>query len=280
MMRTRRAVHLWEWAAESTGTGFVLFCTLTTIYWTERLGSIFMRGSQSTSLRLLVIGVVAATSAAAVAYSPFGRLSGAHLNPAVTLAFWLQRHVHPVDLVGYVVAQVVGAIVGVSVARLVWGRVVAASAIDWGVVHSDRGWSTLEASGIEVLVSTLFIGTVIAMLSHRRTARFTPPVVAVVVVIMVWLVAPYTGVAFNPARGLGPALLSGDFGFANVYLIAPIIGAILAVGLWALFGRRALTASMYHDARYPSTMRCELCNRTGNEDVATDKEASVTPHLS
>ena len=116
-------------------------------------------------------------------------------------------------------------------------------------------------------MSTVFIGTVIAMLSHRRTARFTPPVVAVVVAIMVWLVAPFTGVAFNPARGLGPALLSGDFGFADVYLIAPIAGAALAVGLWALLGRRALTASMFHDPRYPSTMRCELCDRTGKEDV-------------
>ena len=151
-----------------------------------------------------MIGVVAASSAAAVAYSPIGRLSGAHLNPAVTVAFWLQRHVHPVDLVGYVMAQVTGAIVGIAAARLVWGRVVAAPAIHWGVVHSDRGWSTLAAGGVEVLVSTVFIGTVIAMLSHRRTARFTPPVVAVVVAIMVWLVAPYTGVAFNPARGSAP----------------------------------------------------------------------------
>ena len=57
MMRTRRAVHLWEWVAEGTGTGFVLFCTLTAIYWTERLGSPFTRGTQSTGLRLLVIGV-------------------------------------------------------------------------------------------------------------------------------------------------------------------------------------------------------------------------------
>ena len=275
MMRTRRAVHLWEWAAEGTGTGFVLFCTLTAIYWTERLGSPFIRGAQSTSLRLLVIGVVAAFSAAAVAYSPIGRLSGAHLNPAVTVAFWLQRHVHPVDLVGYVIAQVAGAIVGIAAARLVWGRVVAAPMIHWGVVHSDRGWSNLAAGGVEVLVSTVFIGTVLAMLSHRRTARFAPPVVAAVVATMVWLVAPYTGVAFNPARGLGPALLSGDFGFANVYVIAPVVGAALAVGLWTLSGRRTLTASMFHDPSYPSTMRCELCDRTGKEDVVTGKQTSA-----
>ena len=277
MMRTRRAVHLWEWVAEGTGTGFVLFCTLTTIYWTGRLGTPFMRDTQSTDLRLLVIGMVAASSAAAVAYSPIGRLSGAHLNPAVTVAFWLQRHVHPVDLVGYVIAQVMGAVVGITAARLLWGQVVAAPVIHWGVVRSDRGWTTLAAGGVEVLVSTVFIGTVLAMLSHRRTARFTPPVVAVVVAIMVWLVAPYTGVAFNPARGLGPALLSGDYGFAKVYLIAPMAGAALAVGLWALFGRRTLTASMFHDPRYPSTMRCELCDRTGKEDVTTGKYPPVAP---
>ncbi len=124
MMRTRRAVHLWEWAAEGTGTGFVLFCTLTVIYGTGRIGSTFLRGTQSTSLRFLVIGVVAASSAAAVAYSPIGRLSGAHLNPAVTVALWLQRHVYPVDLIGYVVADVNGAlssvIVGPSGPQVAW----------------------------------------------------------------------------------------------------------------------------------------------------------------
>ena len=203
-VRTRRAVHLWEWAAEGTGTSFVLFCTITAIYWTQRFGSPFIRGAQSTSLRFLVIAVVAASSAAAVAYSPIGRLSGAHLNPAVTVAFWLQRRVHPVDLVGYVFAQVAGAIVGIAASRFVWGRVVAAPAIHWGVVHSDRGWSALAAGGVEVLVSIVFIGTVLAMLSHRRTVRFTPPVVAAVVAIMVWLVAPFTGVALQPRPGARP----------------------------------------------------------------------------
>jgi aquaporin Z len=223
-----------------------------------------------------VIGLVAASSAAAVAYSPIGRLSGAHLNPALTVAFWLQRHVHPVDLLGYVLAQVAGATAGIGTARLVWGSVVSAPAIHWGVVRSDRGWSALAAGAAEVLVSTVFIGTVIAMLSHRRTARLTPPVVAVVVAVMVWLVAPYTGVAFNPARGLGPALLSGDFGFAEVYLIAPIVGAVLAVGLLAVAGRRALTASMFHDPRYPSTMRCELCDNNGKGYVQTgEQDASL-----
>jgi aquaporin Z len=260
MMRSRRAVHLGEWAAEGTGTSFVLFCTLTTIYWTERLGPTFVRGTQSTGLRLVVMGAVIAASAGAVAYSPVGRLSGAHLNPAVTVAFWLQRRVRPIDLVGYVMSQLTGAVVGVAVARLVWGRVLASPAIRWGVVSSQHRWNTLAAGATEVLVSTIFIGTVIAMLSHRRTARFTPPVVATVVTVMVWLVAPYTGVAFNPARGLGSAALSGDFGFINVYVTAPVVGAALAVGLWALTGRRALTASIYHDPRYPSTTRCELCD--------------------
>jgi aquaporin Z len=261
MMRSRQAVHLWEWAAEGTGTSFVLFCTLTATYWTERLGSTFVRGNQSTGLRLVVMGAVIAVSAAVVAYSPVGRLSGGHLNPAVTVAFWLQRRVSPIDLMGYVMSQVTGAIVGIAAARLVWGRVLASPAIRWGVVSSQHQWSTLAAGAAEVLVSTVFIGTVIAMLSHRRTARFTPTVVATVVVVMVWLVAPYTGVAFNPARGLGSAVFSGDFGFVNVYVTAPVLGAALAVGLWTLTGRRALTASIYHDPSYPSTMRCEICDR-------------------
>ena len=158
-----------------------------------------MRGPQSTGLRLLVIGVVAASSAAAVAYSPLGRLSGAHLNPAVTVAFWLQRHVHPSISWATSSAQVGGAIVGHHRCPSSLGpsRGGAGHPLGRGS-NSDRGWGTLAAGGVEVLVSTVFIGTVIAMLSHRRTARFTPPVVAVVVAIMVWLVAPYTGVAFNP----------------------------------------------------------------------------------
>ena len=76
----------------------------------------------SVSARLLLTGLLFAGTGSLVALSPIGRRSGAHLNPAVTFAFWTQRKVHVHDLAGYVTAQILGAIAAVAVLRVLWGH--------------------------------------------------------------------------------------------------------------------------------------------------------------
>ncbi len=76
----------------------------------------------STSARLLLTGMMFAGTGSLVALSPIGRRSGAHLNPAVTVAFWTQRKVHPHDLAGYVTAQLLGALTAAAGLRPAWSN--------------------------------------------------------------------------------------------------------------------------------------------------------------
>lgn len=178
--------------------------------------------------------------------SPTGRRSGAHLNPAVTLAFWLTGHVHPHDLVGYVGAQLSGAIIGVSLVAFAWGST--ASSVHLGLTQPGSGVSDLAAALIEAAMTCLLVVTILVFVSTPVTMRWTPAAVWVVVTVLVWKGAQLTGTSLNPARSTGPAVVLGNVHALWVYVAGPLVGAALAVAIprVALPGLVPLTAKLYH----------------------------------
>lgn len=211
----------------------------------------------SASLRLLLTGALFAGTGSLIALSPLGRRSGAHLNPAVTLAFWVNRHVHPHDLAGYLTAQLAGGLLGAAAVDALWGQW--AASVGNGVTAPGRGLSALAAAGIEAAMTAVLILVIFGFVSARATARWTPLAVWVLVTVLVWQVAPYTGTSLNPARSLGPALITGRLQDLGVYLLAPPAGAVLAAVLWrAAAARPTLTAKLFHDPRYPSCLATDL----------------------
>ncbi|MHB8450804.1 MAG: MIP/aquaporin family protein, partial [Mycobacteriales bacterium] len=249
--------HLAEWGSEFAGTALLLIGGLSAICLDFGPHSPVARAVPSHSLRLLVTGLLFAGTGSLVAVSPLGRCSGAHLNPAVTLAFWLRRHVHPHDLAGYVLAQVAGAFAGVAVVGLAWGST--ATAVNLGVTQPGSGLGPAAAAAVEAAMTAVFIFAIFGMVSSTRTARFTPLVLWVVIAVLVWQGAPYTGTSLNPARSLAPAVLRPDGAYLWVYVVGPLAGALLAVAAFALVGRgETLTAKLFHDPAYRSTMRTLL----------------------
>ena len=110
--------HWKPWLCEFLGTALLLAGGLSAVFLDFGAHSPIARDVPSHSLRLLITGLLFAGTGSLVALSPLGRLSGAHLNPAVTFAFWTQRKVHPHDLAGYVVAQILGALTAVVLLRV------------------------------------------------------------------------------------------------------------------------------------------------------------------
>ena len=248
--------HAAEWAAELAGTAIVLFVGVSAVCLDFGVGSPMARAIPSTSWRLLLTGLIFAGSGSLVAVSPLGKRSGAHLNPAVTLAFWVNRHVHRHDLAGYVVAQVAGALLGAEVVRLVWGHV--ALSVSDGRTAPGRGLSPLGAATIEAAMTAALVMLIFSMLSSVATARWTPVAVWLLIASLVWQVAPYTGTSLNPARSLGPAVVVVKLAGYWIYVIGPLAGALAACGLWVFVPRQTLTAKLFHDSRVPSTMRTVL----------------------
>lgn len=196
-----------------------------------------------------------------VALSPLGRRSGAHLNPAVTLAFWTQRKVHPHDLAGYIAAQVLGALAAAAALRIAWGHT--ARSLHLGATQPGRGLNALDAAGLEALMTAALVLMIFFFTSHARTARWTPLGNWLLVATLVWQGAPYTGTSLNPARSVGPALLAPQLNNLWVYLAGPIAGALLAVAVFAACrNTTTLTAKLFHDPRYPSTLASDLPTRS------------------
>jgi aquaporin Z len=211
---------------------------------------------RSHSARLLLTGLMFAGCGSLVAISPLGRRSGAHLNPSVTLAFWCQRHLKATDVAGYVIAQCLGAIAGAPVLRLLWGK--RAASVDYGLTKPGHGLGPWQASGVEALMTAILVLTIFWFLSSTRTAHWTPLAVWIVVATLVWQGAPYTGTSLNPARSLGPALISGRWTDYWVYLVGPSTGVLAAVALWVIVPRSTLTAKLFHDPRYRSVLGSKL----------------------
>ncbi len=247
--------HLAEWSSELAGTAILLFIGVSAISLDFGPGSPVARAVPSTSLRLLFTGMLFAGSGSLVAVSPLGRRSGAHLNPAVTFAFWLTRHVHPHDLGGYVCSQCLGALAGTFLAALAWNGT--AAAVGFARTVPGRGLSPTAAAGIEAAMTALLVLTIFSFVSSRRTMRWTPIAVWVLVSLLVWQGAPLTGTSLNPARSLGPALVGGSAGELWVYFAGPLAGAAAAVALAYIFsgGRRLLTAKLFHDPGYPCVFK-------------------------
>jgi len=204
----------------------------------------------SHSLRLLVTGALFAGTGAIIAISPLGRISGAHLNPAVSLAFWLSRKMHDHDVVAYMVAQCLGAVAGAGVVRLAWSD---SASVGFGVTRPGPGVALVAAAPIEAGMTAILVLTILLFVSRMRTARWTPLAVWVVVAVLVWQGAPLTGTSLNPARSLGPALVAMNFQNLWIYFVGPPAGAVAAALLvMTRTELRPVTAKLFHDPAYRS----------------------------
>jgi aquaporin Z len=243
-------LHWRIWGAEAAGTALFVLGALSAVALVLGTGSPF--GGLSSSWRNLIAGALVATVVSAIAVSPIGRLSGAHLNPAVTLAFRALGMVGRHDVAGYVAAQLGGALAGAALFRAAWGPV--AASVGDGVTHPTV--SLVAALALEAGMTAALVATIAAFVSHERLARWTPLIIWPLLAVMIWLAGPLTGTSLNPARSAGPAAASGDLADLWLYVVAPTVGAV-AVGLgWGRAPRlrQPMTAKLLHDQRY----RCSL----------------------
>lgn len=261
--------HWAEWACELGGTAFQRFLGFTAVAFFEAPQAPGRQAIASGGWRLVIIGACFGILAAIVAVSPVGKRSGAHLNPAVTFGFFLRKHTHASDLAGYALAQLVGALIAAAALRWVWTR--------WSdQIHNARtepgpGISGWEAVGIEAGLTMALLLVVFTMVSSARTARWTPVVVTGVLSGLIWAGAPFTGASMNPARTLGPDITSRAFPMFWVYVLGPLLGAVLADIVFRLLSRErtTLTAKLFHDSDYPSTQRTLLPAKPHPDQRAT-----------
>jgi aquaporin Z len=265
-------VHLQAWGCELLGTALLLLGGLSAIR--IDFGPHSPLEGLSTSPRLLITGLLFAGSGSLIAISPLGRRSGAHLNPVVTLAFWTQKTVHWHDLLGYAVSQLLGALLGTGLVLLVWGH----AAVRLGVTQPGSGTSPMGVVAIEMIMTALLTLAILLMTSSARTARWTPLLLWGLIAALVWQGAPYTGTSLNPARSAGPALIAPHLAHLGLYIAGPLLGSALAVASYALLrDLHTVTAKLFHDPRYPSTLASQLPTSGGSPQLPDGCSPSSPP---
>src|SRR5215510_12817596 len=158
---------------------------------------------------LLIVGAAVALLLAGLILSPPGRASGGHMNPAISLAMWRFGVFPGVGIVPYTIAQLLGSVVGVVAARLLWGHVIAERPVAYAALQPGPGWSTGELFGAETLSMAVIVLIVGICLAEDRVARFVPWVVGVLIGMAIAVLGTSTGGSVNPARQFGPAVISG-----------------------------------------------------------------------
>ena len=246
-------LHWPEYAAELLGTAFLLFAGVSAVVFDFGTGSPLAQVLPDASIRRLITGLLFAGSGALVAISPLGKLSGGHINPAVSLAFWMQGKMHHFDLGGYILAQLLGAIIGSLLVLLVWGG--HAASVGYGTTVPGAVYPLWIVFLAEVSLTFLLVSSIFLFVSSHRLMRWTPLMVWILVAVMVWLEAPISGTSLNPARSFGPALVSWFWHYHWLYWLAPPLGALLAVGAFRLLTageRDVLTGKLFHVPHYRS----------------------------
>ncbi|HET6875440.1 MAG TPA: aquaporin [Acidimicrobiales bacterium] len=265
--------HPVDWLCEFVGTAFQLFVGFGAVAAFESARSP-LRSDLPGGVRLVVIGICFGLLAAAVATSPLGRRSGAHLNPAVTFGFFLRGHTSLRDSVGFGVAQTAGALVAAAGFAKAWdGWAATVDTARTQPAADVHGWA---AASIEAALTCGLLLTIFAMLSSSRTARWTPAVVTGVLAGLIWAGAPYTGASMNPSRTIGPDVVTDYFPSLWSYLVGPLAGAAGAAGIFAVVARRrTLTAKLFHDARYPSVHASDLPARRHPRERSAAPQTAV-----
>jgi len=197
----------------------------------------------SVTLRQVITGFFFGTTGGLIALSTVGRESGAHLNPAVTLAFWVAQKIEARIAVGYALAQLIGAVLG-SIPLLAWGAM--GRSIAFGATLPGAGYSTSQVVLGEVVTTFGLVATLCVFLAVRSLRRFTPAAIPVLYAIMVPLEAAISGTSTNPARTFGPALVSGRWDGWWIYWVGPIAGALVAMLVMSFLVRRIEVAKIYH----------------------------------
>jgi aquaporin Z len=180
----------------------------------------------SALLRRVLIGLGMGATAVALIDSPWGRRSGAHMNPAVTMAFARLGLVDRRTAAGYILAQFLGGIAGVWLARQLIGPAVADPSVRFAVTTPAGG--VAAALLAEVAMTATLMSTVLAAGRHAAWRPHAGLVAAGCVALFIAVEAPVSGMSLNPARTLASAVWAGEFTGLWIYFLAPALGMLLA----------------------------------------------------
>ena len=241
--------------AACLGLFMVSACSFTVLL--QHPGSIVRQMIPSALLRRVLTGTAMGVTAIALIYSPWGKQSGAHLNPSITLTFFRLGKVEPWDAAFYVIAQFLGGALGVALSALLWGEAIAHENVRYAATIPG-GNGTGVAFLAELVISFLMMTMVLNVSNSAHIARFTGVLAGALVATYITVEAPLSGMSMSPARTFASAASGHIWNALWVYFTAPPLGMLLAaqVYLWLRGKRAVFCAKLQHDNDKRCIFRC------------------------
>jgi len=228
---------------ELSGTAVLVLVGLSLVIGMFGTGSPMPQLIPSEGLRRLITGFLFGTTGASIALSVVGQESGAHINPVVTMVFWLFRKLDGRTAAIYVLGQLAGGVIG-ALPLLAWGAM--GRSVAFGATLPGAGYATQAVLLGEIVTTFTMVSLLVIFIGFRRLRPFTPGIFPPLYAIMVYLESPISGTSTNPARSLGPAIISGQWQGWWIFWMGPLIGAFLAALACSLLAKRITVAKLYH----------------------------------
>ncbi len=207
-----------KYIAELIGTFALVFCGT---------GAIIINEVTDGVVSHVGIGITFGMIVTVMIYT-FGSISGAHINPAVTIAFAVTDRFDKKQVVPYIVAQLIGAFLASVVLHLLFP-----TNQKLGLTEPFGDWH--QTFILEVILTYILMLVILFVSQNKAVSQFTALAVGATVMMEAIFAGPITGASMNPARSISPAVVSGHVSDLWIYVVATILGALMASGTWMYF---------------------------------------------
>jgi aquaporin Z len=251
--------HHWpEYLMEAAGLGIFMVSAVVFTAILEHPSSPVQQAIADPFLRRMLIGIAMGLTAICIIYSPWGKQSGAHINPSVTLTFFRLGKVKPWDAFFYIIAQFIGGLAGVLLIAAVIKGAITHPSINYVVtIPSMSGVSVAFIA--EFIISFILMSMILTVSNALSIARFTGLFAGLMVATYITLEGPFSGMSMNPARTFGSALPANVWTALWVYFTAPPLGMLLAAEVYLrVRGTKSVLCAKLH---HQNDRRCIHCGK-------------------
>ena len=211
-----------KYLAEIVGTFALVFCGTGAIIINQETSGVITHAGVAITFGLIVSAMI---------YT-LGDISGAHLNPAVTIAFWVAKRFPVKDIIPYIISQAIGAFIASFTLKLLFpANQMLGSTLPAG--------SPMQSFVLELILTFILMFVIIHVASgSKEQGMFAGLAIGSVVLLEAMFAGPICGASMNPIRSIAPAIVSGHLEHLWLYIIAPILGSVLAVFSWMVLKQK------------------------------------------
>ena len=256
-------LHWPEYFMEGACLGLFMLSAFTFATLLEHPATPIHQAIPNALLRRFLMGLAMGGTAISIVYSPWGKQSGAHINPSITLTFYRLGKVANWDALFYIASQFIGGIIGALMAAQLLATWASHPAVNY-VITAPGPAGALAAFAAEIVITFILMTVILHVSNHAKLHKLTGLCAGALVAIYITVEAPLSGMSMNPARSFASAISGNSWNGMWVYFTAPLIGMLAAAEVYVRTRNNPVLrcAKLHHD----NARRCIFCGKPAEQN--------------